>query len=106
LLGAAWAAGQTRRQRWGIFGYTFAVWDLTYYLYLMFWIGFPRRLQDIDIYFLLPIAWYGPVWFPALVCMPLILIASIWLMRATPRVPEDNCTDTAVADPCPHRAEQ
>lgn len=95
LLGAAWAAGQTRRQRWGIFGYTFAVWDLTYYLYLVLWIGFPRRLQDVDIYFLLPIPWYGPVWFPVLVCMPLILIASIRLMRAPIRTQQDDCTDSA-----------
>jgi hypothetical protein len=88
LLGAAWAAGQTRRERLGIFGYTFAVWDLTYYLYLVVWIGFPRSLHDIDIYFLLPTAFYGPVWFPVLVCMPLILLASLWLMRE-PRRSQD-----------------
>jgi hypothetical protein len=82
LFGAAWAAGRTLRERCGIFGFTFAVWDLTYYLYLVLWIGFPRSLQDTDIYFLIPIASYGPVWFPVLLCMPLILAASLWLMRA------------------------
>jgi hypothetical protein len=46
------------------------------------WIGFPRSLHDTDIYFLIPIASYGPVWFPVLLCMPLILAASLWLMRA------------------------
>jgi len=29
LVGAAMAAGATWRERWGIFCYTFAVWDLT-----------------------------------------------------------------------------
>jgi hypothetical protein len=82
LFGAAWAAGRTARERFGIFGYTFAVWDLSYYLYLMFWIGFPHSLSDTDIYFLIPIAWYGPVWFPVLVCMPLILAGSVRLLRA------------------------
>ena len=81
LLGAAWAAGSTRRERCGIFGYTFAVWDLTYYLYLALWIDFPRSLKDIDIYFLIPTASYGPVWFPVLVCMPLILVASVYVIR-------------------------
>lgn len=80
LMGAACAAGQTHRQRLGIFGYTFAVWDLTYYLYLTFWIGFPRHLTDVDIYFLLPIATYGPVWFPVLICMPIIMFASLHLI--------------------------
>ena len=83
LFGAAWASGQTRRERLGIFGFTFAVWDLTYYMFLIIRIDFPRHLQDIDIYFLLPIAWYGPVWFPTLICMPLILAGSLWLMRSS-----------------------
>src|SRR5882724_9262210 len=29
LLGAAWASGRNGKERLGIFGYTFAVWDLT-----------------------------------------------------------------------------
>jgi len=80
LLGAACGAGRNGRERLGLFGYTFAVWDLTYYLYLSFWIGFPRTLGDTDIYFLVPIAWYGPVWLPVLVCMPLILAGSVRLL--------------------------
>jgi hypothetical protein len=85
LLGAAWASGRTCAERLGIFGYTFAVWDLSYYLYLKIWIDFPRSLAATDIYFLVPIAWYGPVWFPVLVCMPLLLAISLWLLCASTR---------------------
>ncbi len=85
LFSAAWAAGRSQRERWGLFGFTFAVWDLTYYLYLALWIGFPRSLLDTDIYFLIPLAWYGPVWFPVLVAMPALLVLSLRLLRPAQR---------------------
>lgn len=85
LLGAACAAGRSLRERVALFGYTFALWDLTYYLFLAIWIGFPRHLSDTDIYFLIPAASYGPVWFPTLVLMPAVLIASLLLLRTTQR---------------------
>lgn len=80
LASATIAGGRNRRERWGLFGFTFAIWDLSYYLYLALWTGFPESLLETDIYFLVPIAWYGPVWFPVLVVMPAILIASIRLL--------------------------
>ena len=55
LASAACAAGRSRAEKWGIFGYTFAIWDLSYYVYLALWIGFPRSLLDTDIYFLIPV---------------------------------------------------
>lgn len=82
LFGAAMAAGQTWRERWGIFWYTFALWDLTYYLYLVWFIGFPRSLSAVDVYFLIPITWYGPVWFPVCVVMPALTILGVWLIRS------------------------
>lgn len=74
LVGAAMAAARTWRERWGIFLYTFAVWDLSYYLYLALLIGFPRSLLATDVYFLIPITWYGPVWFPVLIVMPALAV--------------------------------
>jgi hypothetical protein len=89
LAGAACAGGRSGRERWGLFGYTFAVWDLTYYLYLALLTGFPRTLWDTDIYFLLPRPWYGPVWLPVLIGMPALLLGSVWLLRRSqsPTVP-------------------
>ncbi|HLV81011.1 MAG TPA: hypothetical protein VKT32_12055 [Chthonomonadaceae bacterium] len=81
LLSAACAAGRSRMEKAAIFGYTFALWDLTYYLYLAFWIGFPHSLLNTDIYFLIPTASYGPIWLPALVLMPALLALSVVLMH-------------------------
>jgi hypothetical protein len=80
LLGAACGAGRTARERLGLFGFTFAVWDLTYYLWLFVWSGFPRSVFDTDIYFLLPFALYGPVWLP-LIGMTVIALFSVRLIR-------------------------
>jgi hypothetical protein len=82
LLGPAVAAGRTGRERLALFLYTFAVWDETYYLWLKLWTGFPQSLAATDIYFLVPIAWYGPVWFPVAVVMPLLIALSLWLLRS------------------------
>lgn len=81
LAGAAWGGGQTARERLAVFLYTFALWDESYYLFLLPWTGFPRSLSSTDLYFLVPVAWYGPVWLPVLVAMPLFIIAALRLWR-------------------------
>lgn len=85
LAGAAWGGGRSLRERVGLFLFTFAVWDLAYYAALPPLVGFPRRLSDTDVYFLVPIAWYGPVWFPVLVVMPLLLAVSLRLIGVVGR---------------------
>jgi hypothetical protein len=80
LIGTAMAAGRTWRERWGLFLFTFAVWDLSYYLFLYLLIGFPRNLLATDVYFMIPIAWYGPVWFPVCVVMPALIAAALRLL--------------------------
>ncbi len=80
LLGPAMAAGRTGRERLGLYLFTFAVWDETFYFWLKLWTGFPKSLASTDIYFLVPIAWYGPVWFPVLVVMPALIWISLRLL--------------------------
>jgi hypothetical protein len=91
LAGAAWGGGREWRERLAVFLYTFAVWDITYYLFLLPWTGFPHSLDAVDIYFLLPAASYGPVWFPVLIVMPAFIMAAAWLWRrheqSSPEVP-------------------
>jgi hypothetical protein len=91
LFGAAWAAGHGWRERLAVFLYTFAVWDIAYYFFLVPLSGFPRSLGAIDVYFLLPIASYGPVWFPVLVVMPMLIAFAYWLWR---RGNQDPLTET------------
>ncbi len=46
------------------FVWTFAFWDLFYYLSLYILIKWPPRLTTIDVLFLIPKPWIAPVWFP------------------------------------------
>ena len=80
LLGVAGAVGRGWRERAGVFLLAFAVWDLAYYVFLIPLTGFPRGLGQTDIYFLVPFAWYGPVWFPVQVVMPLLIALALRLM--------------------------
>ena len=84
LLGPAMAAGRTGRERLALYLFTFALWDETFYVWLKLWTGFPQSLNSTDIYFLVPIAWYGPVWFPVLVVMPALLFLSLRLLLSSP----------------------
>jgi hypothetical protein len=60
------ATGRTR-ERWTVFLWTFAVWDISYYVALWATIGWPTSLKDLDILFLIPVPWVAQVWFPLLV---------------------------------------
>ena len=46
------------------FLWTFAFWDLFYYLSLYILIKWPPTLKTIDVLFLIPRPWISPVWFP------------------------------------------
>lgn len=77
LLAAwAWAAGRTAGERTGHFALAFGLWDLLYYLFLRLTIGWPERLGEWDILFLIPAPWYGPVVTPVLVSG--LLVAGGW----------------------------
>lgn len=47
-----------------LFLWTFAFWDLFYYLSLYILIRWPRNMREIDVLFLIPVPWIAPVWFP------------------------------------------
>jgi hypothetical protein len=53
----------------------FTVWDLTYYLFLRVLDGWPASVMDRDVFFLIPVAWVGPV-LTALVLSTLVLAAA------------------------------
>lgn len=53
----------------------FGMWDIAYYGFLAVLTGFPRRLTDPDIVFLVPWAWIAPVWLPVASSALCLLIA-------------------------------
>lgn len=67
LLAVGYLAGQKSWDRVAAFLWSFAFWDIFYYLFLYLFIGWPPNLTTGDILFILPLPWFGQVWFPLLV---------------------------------------
>lgn len=64
LVIIAYLTGVTWIERGIFFLWTFAFWDLFYYLSLYILIKWPPTLTTIDVLFLIPKPWIAPVWFP------------------------------------------
>lgn len=65
---------------WFIF--SFAIWDIFYYVFLKLLLGWPGSLFTWDVLFLIPTTWTGPVLAPVLVSMTMILLALVILVQA------------------------
>ena len=82
LVIIAGLSGNTWIERGIFFLWTFAFWDLFYYLSLYFLIKWPPTLKTIDVLFLIPKPWISPVWFPIGVSsLTIIVIALIYLLN-------------------------
>ena len=67
LLAVGWAAGRKFQSRLGFAIFAFGVWDIFYYFWLKVFINWPKSLLDMDILFLIPLPWWGPVLAPVLI---------------------------------------
>jgi hypothetical protein len=65
-------AGRTWTERLAWAAVVFGVWDIGYYAWLRVFIGWPPSLGTLDILFLLPVPWVGPVWSPMAVSAALL----------------------------------
>jgi hypothetical protein len=77
LVVIAWLSGDTWIEKGVYFLWTFAFWDLFYYLSLYILIKWPPTYKTIDVLFLIPKPWIAPVWFPIGVSGVTILIIII-----------------------------
>jgi len=76
LVGASWI------EKGVFFLWTFAFWDLFYYISLYILIKWPPKFTTIDVLFLIPKPWIAPVWFPIIVSsLTILVIAVLSLMR-------------------------
>lgn len=75
LLSIGMLTGKGPLERFAWFIYTFAVWDIFYYVFLKAFIGWPESLLTWDILFLIPVVWTGPVLAPLLNSLSMILLA-------------------------------
>jgi len=67
LVSVGLLAAPNPQGRWAMFLWTFAIWDVTYYMTLRATIRWPSSITDTDVLFLIPVVWVSPVWFPLLV---------------------------------------
>ena len=75
-------AGRSFSTGFAWFIYSFAIWDIFFYIFLWLLIGWPPSLMTWDVLFLIPTTWTGPVLAPVLVSLTMILLALVILRRA------------------------
>ena len=86
LLTTGYLLGKSKNERFAWFIYTFAVWDIFYYVWLKVFINWPISILDWDILFLLPITWLGPVLAPVICSATMIFLAILILLSESKRI--------------------
>ena len=64
LVVIAYLSGTSWIEKGIFFLWTFAFWDLFYYVSLYILIKWPPKFTTIDVLFLIPKPWIAPVWIP------------------------------------------
>lgn len=72
LLTIGLIAGRNAAQKFVLFLFCFAIWDIFYYIFLWVLIQWPASLFTWDILFLLPVPWVGPVLAPVIISLTMI----------------------------------
>ena len=94
LVAIGFLSGKTKLQRFAYFCWSFAIWDLFYYVFLYLLLAWPQSVFTWDILFLIPLPWFGPVWAPCLVSI-LMLFGAGYIIYQTEKnhTPRINKTD-------------
>lgn len=79
LLNVGWLNGRNPSEKLAWFIYSFAVWDIFYYVFLKVILDWPSSLFSWDILFLIPTMWVGPVLAPLILSATMILLALMLL---------------------------
>jgi len=75
LIAVGVLVGKNKHERFAWFIYSFAIWDIFYYIFLNLIIDWPATIFEWDVLFLLPIMWVGPVWAPIALSSLMIILA-------------------------------
>jgi hypothetical protein len=82
LVVIAYLTGTTWIEKGVLFLWTFAFWDLFYYVSLYILIKWPPSFKTIDVLFLIPVPWIAPVWFPIGVSsITILIILALFLLN-------------------------
>jgi len=82
LVALSLLVGETWLDTLIVFLWTFAFWDLFYYLSLYLLIKWPPTFTTIDVLFLIPRPWLAPVWFPIAVSSITIIVIAVLLLTS------------------------
>ena len=82
LAALALLVGGTWLDKIIVFLWTFAFWDLFYYISLYVLIKWPPDMKTVDVLFLIPRPWLAPVWFPIGVSAVTIVIIAVFLLSS------------------------
>ena len=67
LITIALLSAKKLKEGLGAFLIAFSIWDIFYYMFLRLFTGWPRSLFDIDVFFLIPVPWVGPILTPMVI---------------------------------------
>ncbi|MCF8255189.1 MAG: hypothetical protein K9H61_01205 [Bacteroidia bacterium] len=81
LASIGYMNGENKHQRMAAFMYSFAIWDIFYYVFLKVFLNWPASILAWDLLFLLPVPWIGPVLAPCLISLTMISIYIIMTYR-------------------------
>ena len=82
LVALALIVGKTWIDTVIVFLWTFAFWDLFYYLSLYILIKWPSNFTTIDVLFLIPRPWIAPVWVPIGISSITIITIAVLLLTS------------------------
>jgi hypothetical protein len=87
LAGIGIIAGRSRLERFGFFILAFGIWDIFYYIFLYLLLGWPESLFTLDILFLIPTTWVGPVIAPVINALTMVIFGGlIWYFRSNEKL--------------------
>jgi hypothetical protein len=75
LFSVACLMGKRGIDRFAWFIYNFAIWDIFYYIFLNLLIGWPDSIFTMDLLFMIPVIWAGPIYAPVLLSLLMIFLA-------------------------------
>ena len=85
LSSVATLATRNTKEAVAFFFLAFGTWDIFYYVFLKLTIDWPKSFSDLDIFFLLPVPWVGPVFVPVIISLGLVSLSLLYLMRKNSR---------------------
>lgn len=77
LVSLSLLAAKTFKERCAVFLWTFAIWDIFYYVGLWATVRWPSSLLTPDVLFLIPEPWYSQVWYPLLISSLTIVVIAL-----------------------------